>query len=115
MPNSEVYNDLKSRYKGYYGDPCYDSTFGSSKEKCEDQTPTGNLATAVLQAYGIEVSDPWNYGPKASKHVCCCPLDILNQDPIQCIKMALMASLLDTPLDRHCTVLQHDNHLLLHN
>ena len=95
MPQSTVSQDLQSRGKGYYGDPCYDSTLGSTKSKCKDQTPTGNLAKAVLANYGIGISDSWAVGSKASKHQACCPLDILNQDPIQCIKMALMASLLD--------------------
>jgi hypothetical protein len=95
MPASHIMQSLLARDKGYYGDPCYDSTFGSTKAKCEDQTPAANLAYAVLQHYNIEISDPWVQGGAALKNGCCCPLDILNQDPISCIKMSLSASLLD--------------------
>lgn len=95
MPISLTAQELFAKGKGYYGDPCYDSTFGSTKSECINQTPTGNLAKAVLDFYGIQISEDWVVGPKAAPHVTCCPLDILNQDPFACIKMSLMASLLD--------------------
>jgi hypothetical protein len=98
MPQSQTAADLIAAGKLYYGDPCYDSTFGSTKAKCEEQTHASNLAYAVLQHYNIEVADEygWILGTNASKNACCCPLDILNQDPLACIKMALSASLLDS-------------------
>jgi hypothetical protein len=86
MPNSQTAAELLAAGKLYYGDPCYDSLFGSTEAECEKQ---GNLALAVFRHYGIELANSWN-APKAS----CCPLDIVNQDPIACIKMSMMASLL---------------------
>jgi hypothetical protein len=90
MPKSATAKELLAQGKLYYGDPCYDSTFGSTKEECERVTNGDSLAHAVLAHYGIEISDDW----PAPEESCCCPLDILNQDPVQCIKMSLMSSLL---------------------
>ena len=96
MPVSTVYRqDLAANGKGYYGDPCYDSTFGSTHTECEQNTPGSSLAHAVLLAYDISISNDWMMGAGANKYGKCCPLDILNQDPFSCIKMSLLSSLID--------------------
>lgn len=93
MPQSKVFQELRANNKGYYGDPCHDSLFGSTASECEDATPGITLAHAVLSNYGLSIADgaDWAGGPNAT----CCPLDILNQDPFACIKMSLMSSLMD--------------------
>lgn len=95
MADSQVFVGLRSRGKGYYGDPCYDSQFGSTWDECSDKTTGASLAHMVFDKYGIGISSDWDMGSNAIKYGKCCPLDILNQDPFACIKMSLMSSLLD--------------------
>lgn len=95
MPKSQTAQELIAEGKLYYGDPCYDSLLGSTNDECKDATPGASLAHMVLDTYGIEVAEDWIQGPYAQKYSKCCPLDILNQDPLAVLKMSLMSSLLD--------------------
>jgi hypothetical protein len=89
MPISQQASELLAAGRLHYGDPCYQPTWGSSKTECEKQGT--NLATLVLQHYGIGIHG----APPSNAWTSCCPLDILNQDPFGCIKMSLQAKLLD--------------------
>jgi hypothetical protein len=89
MALSDQGTELKNQNKLQYGDPCAKPAWDRTMSSCQAQG--SNLALMVLQKYGIPVigSIPSN------SYSSCCPLDILNQDPLTCIKMSLSAKLLD--------------------
>jgi len=100
MPVSVTAAELLADGRLYYGDPCYDATWGSTKAECREAgEPGDNLALQVLNYYNISVSSysdlGYGAGAYSSDYLCCCPLDIWNQDPIQVMKMSLQAKLLD--------------------
>lgn len=96
MPISVKASELLADGKLYYGDPCYDATWGSTKEACREVgNPGNNLALQVLNYYNIPIAGSMPGGNYANDYLCCCPLDIWNQDPIQVMNMSLSAFLLD--------------------
>jgi len=98
MPLSQTAEELIAEGRLYYGDPCYQAQWGSTFGECYDKTKFGHLALMVLDSYGITVSPDSDQGYQYGNHLCCCPLDLLNQDPFQCINMSLQTKLLDEEL-----------------
>lgn len=89
MPLSEKASTLLADGKLFYGDPCYEASWGDSIANCKEQGT--NLAQMVLEFYDIPITGT----VPENEYSSCCPLDILSQDPFACIKMSLSAMLLD--------------------
>jgi hypothetical protein len=98
MPWSTEAEELAANSGIYYGDPCYAAQWGSTFNECKDKTKFGNLALMVLDEYDIPISPDSDSGYETGSHVCCCPLDILVQDPLQVMNMSLQSKLLDMEL-----------------
>jgi hypothetical protein len=86
---STVGEELIGKGRGRYGDPCGAPSWEQTTNSCKSQG--SNLATKVLGNYDI----PIRGNAPSNQYSSCCPLDIVNQDPFACIRMSLMAKLID--------------------
>lgn len=89
MSLSTQAQELKEQGKLRYGDPCGQPAWNTTTAECRQKG--SNLSVMVLEKFGIPITGVIPYNEYSS----CCPLDIVNQDPMACIRMSLSAKLLD--------------------